>query len=437
MSSLAYSKSAEHELQRVRRTGLAVIALALLAALAWSAMAPLAGAVIAGGIVKVETERKQVQHQEGGIVREILVREGDIVETGQPLIVLDDVQVDASLELLRVQVDTELARQARLNAERLLLPAPELPPELSTRAAEPRLAALIRREQAFFRMRRNALDGQLALLESQIRATEQEIAVRDRQAAAEHEVIGLQRDELAANESLRAQGFISQTRVMLLQRGVAESRVRSGSNQAERAQAGQRVAEMKLRALVLRNDFSQQAERELKDSTAKLFDLQQRLRPSQDAAQRQRIVAPVAGQVVGLKVSTVGASIGPRERLMDIVPLNPALIVEARVRPEDIAHVQPGAAADVRLTAFQQRITPTVAARVVYVSGDRLTDPGNQAGSYTAHVRIEADALARAGGLELRAGMPAEVYFKTRERTVLAYWFDPLLGYAARGLREP
>lgn len=435
--ALDAAAAAAAEMHRLLRTGLAIIAMALAALGLWLALAPLSGAVIAAGVIKVESERKGVQHQEGGIVRGILVRDGDIVRAGQPLILLGDVQVDATLELLRLQLDAELARQARLGAERLLLARLVFAPELQSRQTEPRMAELIQRESEFFKLRRAALDGQLILLETQVQATQQEIAARTGQAQAEGQAIGLQREELLANEPLLPQGFISKTRLLALQRGVVESEARSGTNQAELAQARQRVADMKLRALSLRNDYSQTAERELKDSMAKLFDLQQRLRPSQDAAERQRIVAPVAGAVVDLKVSTLGSVIAPRERLMDIVPLNPELIVEARVRPEDVNHVPLGAPADVRLTAFQQRITPTVGGRVVYVSADRLTDPTTHAGYYTAHVRISAAALARAGSLRLQAGMPAEVYLKTAERTPLAYWLDPLLAYMRRGLREP
>lgn len=380
------------ELRRLFGTGLAVIVAALAAAGAWLALAPLSGAVIVPGVVTVASERKQVQHQEGGIVRAILVRDGDVVQAGQPLVLLRDVQVDAALELLRLQVDTERVRHARLLAERGLLVALPLPPDLQARRAEPRLAELIERETTFFKLRRASLDGQLDLLQAQVQATQQEIAARNGQAGADGDALRLQREELAVNEPLLAEGFIARNRLLALRRGVVESEARSGSNQAERAQAQQRVADTKLRALSLRNEYSQQAERELKDSTAKLFDLEQRLRPSQDAADRQHIVAPVAGVVVDLRVSTVGAAIAPRERLMDIVPQGVELVVELRVRPEDIHHVQTGAAADVRLMAFQQGSTPAVTGQVTYVSGDRLTDPATQAGYYAAQVRLGEDA---------------------------------------------
>ena len=432
-----HDAAAVRELRRLVFSGLAVIAALLLGMAAWLALAPLSGAVVAAGVVKVDTERKVVQHQEGGTVARILVRNGDSVQAGQTLVELQDVQLDAALELVRLQLDAEQLRQARLQAERQLLGTVELPPAQRARQAEPRMAELVRRELDFFKLRRATLDSQLALLQTQVGATRQEIAARGAQSSAESDALQLQHEELRANELLVEQGFIAKTRLLALQRGVAESDARRGSNQAELAQAQQRVADTTLRGLNLRNDYVQQAERELKDSTAKLFDLQQRLRPSQDAVDRQRIAAPVAGVVVDLKLSTEGGSIGPRERLMDIVPLNPTLVVEARVRPEDIAHARPGAAAEVRLTAFQQRSTPTVAGTLVYLSADRLIDPTTRAGYYTAQVRVDPAALARLLPLQLQAGMPAEVYLQTAARTPLAYWLDPVLGAVRRGMREP
>ena len=395
------------------------------------------GKVIGSGVVKVDTNRKTVQHQEGGIVKSILVRDGDHVKAGQPLIVLNDVQVDATLELVRTQLDAELARNARLGAERLLVGKVTYPEALTSRRPDSRVVELISRENDLFKVRRTALESQIALLGEQITETRQEITVRETQKIADVEATRLQREELIANEPLLSQGFISKTRLLGLQRAVVEYETRSGTNLAEMAQARQRVSELELRALTLRNDYTKQAEIELKESTARVFDLQERLRPSQDAVFRQNIVAPVSGNVVDLKVTTIGAAIGPRDRLMDIVPANPDLIVEARIRPEDINYVHVGTDADVRLTSFKQRITPVVPGRVVYVSADRLTEPATNMGYYMAHVRITLESLAHAGNLKLQAGMPAEVYLKTAESTPLVYLLDSVLGYMHRGLREP
>lgn len=423
--------------RRTARTGLTLIIVIFLGGGAWMALAPLSGAVIAPGVVKVDTDRKTVQHQEGGIVKSILVRDGDHVQAGQRLIELNDVQVDATLELVRTQLDAELARSARLAAERILAQKITYPDALTARHPDSRVEELMARENDLFRVRRTALNSQIALLHRQIKETRQEIMVRESQKTADIEAIRLQREEFSANEPLLAQGFISKTRLLSLQRAVVEYETRSGTNLAEKAQAQQRVSELALRALTLRNDYMKQAEIELKESTAKVFDLQERLRPSQDAAVRQNIIAPLSGEVVDLRVTTVGAVIGPRDRLMDIVPVNPVLIVETRLRPEDINYVHVGTDADVRLTAFKQRITPVVTGQVIYVSADRLMDPATNTGYYLAHVRITPASLGHAGNLKLQAGMPTEVYLKTAESTPLLYLFDSVLGFTHRGLREP
>ena len=419
------------------RTGLIVIAVAFLGVGGWMAAAPLSGAIIAPGVVKVDTNRKTVQHQEGGIVKKILVRDGDRVEAGQPLLLLDDVRVGAALDQTRTELDAQLARQSRLSAERSFAQRVAFPAELTARAAEERVADLLRKESALFTVRRGVLESQVALLRDQIRETQEEIAALLEQQKASDNAIRLQKEELAANEALTKDGFVSKTRLLSLQRGVAEYEAKKSEAMADLAKARERVSELELRVLALRNDSMKQAADELQESTTRVFDLQERLRPSKDAAERQLIAAPVSGTVVDLKVSTVGATIGPREPLLDIVPQDPDLIVEAHIRPEDINYVHNGEDADVRLTAFKQRITPVVAGTLIYVSPDRLSDRVSNSSYYVAHVKITSEALRQAGDLTLQAGMPAEVFVKTAARTPLQYLFDPVTGYVRRAMREP
>jgi membrane fusion protein, type I secretion system len=423
--------------RRIIRTGLIVIVVAFLGVGGWMAAAPLSGAVIAPGVVKVDTNRKTVQHQEGGIVKKILVRDGDRVKAGQTLIVLDDVRVDAALDQTRTQLDAELARNARLTAEGSLANTLTFPKELTTRLGESRVMDLIRKETALFTVRRGVLNSQIELLRGQIHETQEEITALVEQQKADDNAIRLQREELAANEALTKDGFVSKTRLLSLQRAVAEYEAKKGEAQADHAKAREKVSELELRILTLRNDSMKQATDELKESTTRVFDLQERLRPSRDAAERQLIAAPLSGIVVDLKVTTVGAAVGPRDPLLDIVPEDPDLIVEAHVRPEDINYVHAGSQADVRLTSFKQRITPVVPGALVYVSPDRLTERSNNAPYYVAHVKIAREALQQAGNLTLQAGMPAEVFVKTAARTPLQYLFDPITGYIRRAMREP
>lgn len=423
--------------RRIVRAGLAVIAVLVIVIGGWLAFAPLSGAVIAPGFLRVDTYRKTVQHQEGGIVREILVREGQVVKAGEPLLILGDVRVSAGFESNRTQLDGELARQGRLQAERDLTSAVRFSDSLAKRSQDARVAELMQRESALFRVRRSVLDSQVQLLHSQTGETRGEIAALESEIKADDTSIRLQQEELDANEQLIAQGFISRVHVLGLKRNVADYESRRGQNMAERAKARQKISELELRILGLRNTYMQQAADELKDNTAKVFDLEERMRASRDASDRQTVTAPVAGSVVDLKVTTVGFTVGPREPMMDIVPANPDLIVEARIRPEDINNVSQGASADVRLTSFKQRLVPVVVGKVSYVSADRLTERQTGAPYYAAYIRIDPASLAAAGNLHLQAGMPAEVYVRTASRTPLLYLLDPVMGYIRKAMREP
>ena len=418
------------------RAGIIGSVLLVLAIGVWVALAPLSGAVMGPGFVKVDMNRTTVQHQEGGIVGEILVRDGSKVRAGQTLIVLRDVRVDAGSEAARGQLDGELAKAARLAAEQTGAGEFSFPAELTARGSDPSVAELLRHEKSVFRVRRESLANQIALLRNQANEARNEIKARGAQTKADDDAIRYQREELAQNRLLAEQGFVSKTRLLVLQREAAQYESRRAEGAADLAFAQQKVSDLELRAETLRSNFNQQASNELRQSTAAIFDLRQRLRPAQDAEARQRITAPIAGEIVDLKVNTVGTVIAPRDSILDIVPEDPDLLIEARIRPEDISYVRSDAHADVRLTAFRQRITPTVNGRVTYISADRLVDKATSAPYYMVHVRVSADALQKAGNLKLQAGMPAEVFVQTSSRNALQYLLDPFLGFLQRSMRE-
>ena len=427
----------EFDARPLVRGGLLILAAGILVLGAWAVLAPLSGAVIAPGFVKIDLNRKVVQHQEGGIVSAIRVRDGDRVKAGQELILLDDVRVDAQLDLLRTQYDTERIKAARLEAERAFAEKLVFPRDIAQRQADPRIKEVIVRESGLFRARRETVDQQIMVLRRQISETTDEAAALAAQLTAEGRALKLQKEELAANERLLDQGYVQKTRILTLERAVAEYEARFGEHQAQASQARQRATELELRILSIRNDYVQKAADELKDTTPRLFDLEERIRPSKDAAERQRILAPIAGEVVGLRVFTSGAVIGPRDVLMEIVPDDKRLIIEARIRPEDINHVHDGSEADIRLTAYKQRTTPLVQGSVVYVSGDRMVDEQTKQPYYVVHVDVSAASLARGGNLTLQAGMPAEVYIRTDERSTFDYLTAPVTSYLRRAMREP
>jgi len=367
----------------------------------------------------------------------VRVRDGERVKQGQELVTLDDVRVDSALDLQRTQLDAERAKAARLEAERAFAAKPVFPADLVKRGNEPKMAEQLARESVLFRARRDALDTQIVLLRKQIDETGAEVVALNEQLAAEERALKLQKEELTANEGLLAQGYVQKTRIMTLQRATAEYEARHGERRAELAKSRQRTAELELRILSMRNAYVQAAADELKDTSARIFDLEERIRPSKDASERQRILSPIDGEVVGLRVFSQGAVVGPREVLMEIVPDDKRLIVEARIRPEDINHVRAGSQADVRLTAYQQRTTPLVPGTVIYVSGDRLVEQQTGTPYYVVQIDVPAEALAEAGHLKLQAGMPAEVFIRTDSRTAADYLLAPVTSYLRRAMREP
>jgi HlyD family type I secretion membrane fusion protein len=402
--------------------------------LVWSAAAPLSGAVIAAGIVKTELNRKTVQHQEGGIVREILVREGQQVKAGEPLVVIGDVRSDATLDLHRNQRVAELIREARLLAELKLSAVFAMPAAL---AKTPSGAEYMAREQALFTARRTMLLEQVASFEAQVRETEGQISALSAQIESTKLGGVNAREELEINRNLVQQGFVQRTRILALERVVTDYDSRSGEQQGERALAKQRLADFRSRIVQARNQYQQQAAAELKETVARLRELDEMLRPATDQVERQYVRSPVDGTVMALRVAAVGVAIGPRDAILDVVPAQERLVVEARVRPEDIDYVQTGALAEVRLTAYEYRTMPLLQARVLSVSADRLEDTRTGEAWFSVLIDVDTSELAMFPGTRMQAGMPAEVYVTTPARSLFDYVARPLMSFGRRGMREP
>jgi HlyD family type I secretion membrane fusion protein len=402
--------------------------------LLWSAAAPLSGAVIAAGFVRTELNRKTVQHQEGGIVREILVREGQKVRAGDPLLVVGDVRTDALLDLQRQMWLAESVRHARLSAELTLARSFELPAGLERL---PEAASSLARERALFEARRRTLQEQVASLEAQIEATEAQVRALGTQIASTRNGAALSREELALNQGLQRDGYVQRARILGLERNVSDYDGRLGEQQSEQALAQQRMGDLRLRVAQARNQYQQQAAGELKDSAVRLRELEEQLRPARDLSERQYVRSPVDGEVMSLHVTAVGEVIGPRQPLLEVVPANERLVVEARVAVEDIEHVQRDGPAEVRLTAYEYRKMPMLAGRVAAVSADRVEDPRTGQAGYRVLVEVGASELAAYPGARMQPGMPAEVYVTTAPRTLFDYVVRPLSAFAVRGMREP
>lgn len=423
--------------RRLGRWAAIVLLGGLLPLLGWLAFAPLSSAVVATAFVKVDLDRRPVQHAEGGTVREVLVRDGQRVAQGEPLLVLGDVSVAADLNRLDYRVMSERASLTRLEAEQMSARSLSFPPDLvAAAAADPRLAEQIEKERALFSARRDALVGQVSLLRSQQAKMQPEAAALREQIKQATESLRHQTAELETNRNLLKDGFISQTRISQLEATVADYRVKLEEKRSELARAEQRAVDTDLRIRSLESEYRQQASDQLKVTSQRLAEIQQEQRKTADAAKRQVIVAPAAGDVINLRFTTPGAVVSPREPIADIVPADPRLVVEAHIQTENIARIHKDQHADIRFTAFNQRSTALVDGKVFYVSPDRLIDRATNQPYYVALIEADPQSLARAGGMTLQAGMPAEVYIRGEERTPLQYLAEPVTDVLRRAGRE-
>ena len=419
---------------RLARQAAAAVGVVVVILLGWSLLAPLSGAVIAPGFIKTELNRKTVQHQEGGIVRQILVREGQKVKAGDPLVVIGDVRTDALLDLYRNQKVSETIRQARLNAELELAEGFKLPPALeSTAVAKEYLA----RERVLFTARRQTLDEQIESLQSQIGATVAQVRALSAQIETTKRSTELAREELEMNRSLVRDGYVQRTRILALERAVEDYESRAAEQASDLALARQRLGDLELRTGQARNQYQQQAATELKDASARLREVEEQLRPARDLSERQYVRSPVDGEVMSIRVAAVGTAVGPREPILEVVPAEERLVVEARVPVSDIEHVRVGGQAEVRLTAYEYRSMPMLMARVQAVSADRVEDPRTGNAWFNVMIEVDAGELAAYPEARMQAGMPAEVYVTTPARTLFDYVVRPVMTFAARGMREP
>ncbi len=401
---------------------------------AWAGLAPRAGAVIAPAEVKVELNRKTVQHAEGGIVREIRVRDGQTVRAGDPLLAIGDLRGEAELALLRDQWRAARARVARAQAEARSA-ASFVPPEDLAKDAQ--AAEHIAREAAVFASRRQSLQQQIALLEEQVAQANAQAAALEAQIAATSNSAKLSDEELALNQRLAAEGFVSRARLIGLQRVASDYASRIGEHRSDLAAARQRAGELRGRIVQLRLQLPTQAADELRDATAQVRELAERLRPSQDHVERQIVRAPVDGTVMALRVAAPGAVVAPREPLLDVVPAHEKLVFGARVAPQDIEHVRVGGAAQIRLLGSDARQRSPLPAKVVFVSPDRVSDAATGRVWFDVTVEVDRDALSpEASATPLQPGMPAEVYLTTAQRTLVEYLAKPLGLFVQRAMRE-
>ncbi|MEZ5853860.1 MAG: HlyD family type I secretion periplasmic adaptor subunit [Hyphomicrobiaceae bacterium] len=402
----------------------------------WSALAPLNGAVIAEAVVKVDGNRRPVQHVDGGIVRNLLVREGEAVKAGQPLVVLDDGELAASVDVLDETVLTLRAGEARLVAEQREDDELTIPPAFAGRENDARAQAVWHDQQVLFRSRRREQDGESSIAKERLGQLEARIAGTKAQLTSLEAQDTSLRRELASLRPLLARGIVTRQRLLELERTIANVTGQIGQATATLAAAEQAVAEQRHVARQARLQRATAVAQELRDVRLRLAEMVPKLATAATARGRTVVRAPADGRVVGLGAFKAGAVVGRGERMMDIVPDGDQLVVEARIPVADIADLSVGAPVEVRLTGHNQKTSPPLAGRLEHISADRFSDQRTGMAYYAANVRIDGNAPSGQHVPPLIAGMGASVTIPTASRTALQYMLDPLLASFRTAMRE-
>jgi HlyD family secretion protein len=391
-----------------------------------SAMMQVSGAVIANGQLAVESSVKRVQHPTGGVVAHLYVRNGDLVKKGDLLARLDDTVARTNLAIISKALVELAAREARLVAERLDQKFFDFPALLISRADEPEISALMSREEKAFRLRYDQRVGQQSQLKERITQLRNQIQGLSIQAEATAKEVELVQRELAGVRELWTKRLITMTRISSLERDAVRLTGQREQLLAEQFVAQEKIKETELQILQIEKDLQSEVSKELREISAKRADLKEREAAAQDVLKRVDIRAPQDGVVNQLSVFTVGGVVSAGELIMQIVPEADALVTEARIFPQDIEQVQVGQAATIRFTTLNEKSTPELNGRVTVVSPDLMQDQRTGVGYYLVRIEIMEHELEKLGRAKLVSGMPAEVFIRTRSRTLLSYLIKPM-----------
>jgi HlyD family secretion protein len=413
----------------------AVLALCLVGGVVgWAATSQLSGAVIAPGVVAVDQNLKTVQHRDGGIVGEIAVREGDVIEAGQVLLRLDDAQTRAELSIVRSQLVELTARRARLQAERDALAAVVFPTDVDL--ADPAVAVVVNGEVRLFEGNRINRESHRQQLELGVQQIGEEIEGLRAQRAAKIEEASLVDAEYEKLHGLFERGIIEGGRVYVVNRERARLLGERGEIDAAIARAGARISEIRLQIIAIDESARTEAQRELGLTETRISELRDREAAIEDRLSRTDLRAPIAGVVNELNVHTIGGVITPAEVLATIVPADARLKVEVKLATISIDQVSIGQTARLRFSAFNQRTTPEIVGTVTHLAAAATRDPATGEFHYTGDIEVAASELDRLNGMSLMPGMPVEVFISTEQRTALSYLVKPFTDQFTRAFRE-
>lgn len=432
----AQAASASPDFGSAGRIGLWALTIGFGGFLLWAALAPLDEGVPSQGYVAIDTKRKAVQHLSGGIVKQVLVGEGDLVKEGQLLIKLDDASTRASLESVRQRYLGMRAMQGRLQAEQAGHSKISFHPDLLAAASDPLIQQQMTNQEQLLQSRRAALRADLQSIEESAQGQAGLLQSYESMLVNRRSQLALLNEELGNTRSVVKEGYVPRNRLLELERQVADSGSAIAELQGNIIRSRRSMTEMRQRAIVREQEYRKEVESQQAEITREVQGDEQKVRALQDDLARTDIHSPAAGQVVALAAQTVGGVITPGQKLMDIVPAHEPMLLETRVQPHLIDRIRAGMPVDVRFASFAHSPQLVLDGKLMSVSGDLLTDPQNGVTYYLARVAVTPEGLKKLGKHQMQPGMPVEVVFKTGERSLLTYLLHPLTKRVAASMNE-
>ena len=419
------------------RWGLVVLLFGFGGFAVWAGFAPLDAGVTADATVQVAGNRKSVQHLEGGTIDELLVREGDLVKAGQVLIRLNATRALAEQGVVSTQYIIAKTTEARLLAERDDADTVEFDAELAARFEnDPRYVRAVASQERLFRTRRDALEGEIAILRENLAGAEQQLQGLEQVQVSRKSQIGYINRELSGVRELAKEGYLPRNRMFELERDAAQLQAALSNDVVEAGRTRNQIAELKLRILQRHQDYQKEVQSELSDIQREASALGDRLAAIDYTVQETVIRAPIGGYVQNLSVHTVGGVIGQGTLLMEVVPVDASYLVQARVPVQSIDRVSTGLDVDITFPALNLRVIPNIPGKVLTVSADRLVDEATQMPYYLAQVEVTPEGVEMLQNEAIRAGMPAAVLIRLGERTMLNYLLKPFIERLDRSFKE-
>ena len=428
---------ASSDTRAVARTGLLVLAVGFGGFLLWAGFAPLDEGVPTQGMVTLDTKRKTVQHLSGGLVKEVLVQEGQQVKEGQPLLRLDGAVAKANFEAVRQRYLGYRAMQSRLFAEQAGNGVINFHPDVKAAMNDPLIQQQVSTQQQLIQARRAALAADLQGIEESMQGLKEQLGSYQNILVQRRSQLALLTEELTNTRGMVKEGYAPRNRQLELERMVAESNASIADLTGNSLRISRQVAELGQRSLARKQEYRKEIESQLADVTREVQSDAEKFVAVTADLDRMEIKSPANGQVVGLTVQTVGAVLQPGQKLLDVVPNQQTLLLEAHIPPHLIDKVQTGLMADIRFNSFAHSPQLVVDGKVMSVSGDLLSDPQQpQYSYYLARVQVTPEGIKTLGARQMQPGMPAEIVIKTGERSLLTYLLHPLTKRMAASMKE-